>query len=231
MDYFNLKVATRSVLEIGKPLLLDISDPDIAGVYKSSIFELDYVRKVMTIGMPSYKGQYVPIPVGVRAYVKMFDKSSMYIFLSKVISYEKNEEGFYVTYMTIPDEARKVQRRQFVRIPFFKQGSFFFKDSGDETEYNYITKDISAGGIMMVTAQKITIGTRLLLNLDIGGGIELDKQDSEIVRADRSIDTANQIYGVKYLAFSRSKEDRLVKYIFFLQQERRKKEKKLKEGS
>jgi c-di-GMP-binding flagellar brake protein YcgR len=48
---------------------------------------------------------------------------------------------------------------------------------------------------------------------------------------DRSIDSANHIYGTKYIAFSRSKEDRLVKYIFHLQQERRKKEKNLKEGS
>jgi len=231
MDYFNSKVITRSVLEIGKPLLLDISDPDLAGVYKSSIFELDYNKNIMTVGMPSFKGQYIPIPAGVRAYVKMLDKSSMYVFLSKVISYEKNEEGFYVTYMTIPEEARKIQRRQFVRIPFFKQGMFSLKESGDEMEYNYITKDLSAGGIMMVTAKKMLIGTRILLNLDIGGGIELDKQDSEIVRVDRSVDSANHIYGIKYMAFSRSKEDRLVKYIFHLQQERRKKEKKLKEGS
>jgi c-di-GMP-binding flagellar brake protein YcgR len=230
MDYFNSKVATRSVLEIGKPLLLDISDPDLAGVYKSSIFELDYTKKVMTIGMPSFKGQYIPIPSGVRAYVKMLDRSSMYVFLSKVISYEKNDEGFYVTYMTIPDEARKIQRRQFVRIPFFKQGSFLFKD-GNEDIHNFITKDISAGGIMLVTANKMTVGTRLLLNLNIGGGIALEKQDSEIVRVDRSIDSANHIYGTKYIAFSRSKEDRLVKYIFHLQQERRKKEKNLKEGS
>src|SRR6056297_2164037 len=124
MEYLSSKVTTESVLSIGKPLLLDISDPELAGVYKSSIFELDFQKKVMTIGMPSYKGQFVPIPAGICAYVKMFDRSSMYVFMSKVIAYEKNKEGFLITYMTVPDQARKIQRRQFVRIPFFQKGAF-----------------------------------------------------------------------------------------------------------
>jgi c-di-GMP-binding flagellar brake protein YcgR len=134
--------------------------------------------------------------------------------------------------MTIPEEARKIQRRQFVRIPFFKKGAFSLNNTkNDETEYNFITKDISANGVRMVTAKRMQINSRLLLNFVIGGGIELQDQDSEIVRVDKSVDSSNFIYGIRFVAFSRSKEDRLVKYIFFLQQERRKKEKKLKEGS
>lgn len=250
MDYLNSKVPIESVLSIGKPLLLDISDPELAGVYKSSIFELNYQKNVMTIGMPSYKGQFVPIPAGVSAYIKMFDKSSMYVFMSKVISYEKNKEGFLITYMTIPDQARKVQRRQFVRIPFFEKGTFAmqpypskpnvidFQDSEPEKktekkieEHYFITKDLSANGLQIVTKPRLKAGEKIYINLDIGSGIELESQESTIVRKDMSVDTSNNIYGVQFLSMSKSKEDKMVKYIFHLQQERRKKEKQLKEGS
>ena len=250
MDYLNSKVPIESVLSIGKPLLLDISDPELAGVYKSSIFEFDFQKKVMTIGMPSYKGQFVPIPAGVSAYVKMFDRSSMYVFMSKVISYEKNKEGFLITYMTIPDQARKVQRRQFVRIPFFQKGAFSLdpyppkpksedlRDSMPEqkqekeiTEHYFITKDLSANGLQIVTKPRLNAGKKIYINLEIGGGIGLENQESKIVRRDLSVDTSNNVYGVQFLSMSKSKEDKMVKYIFHLQQERRKKEKQLKEGS
>ena len=248
MEYLSSKVTTESVLSIGKPLLLDISDPELAGVYKSSIFELDFQKNVMTIGMPSYKGQFVPIPAGVSAYVKMFDRSSMYVFMSKVIGYEKNKEGFLITYMTLPAQARKIQRRQFVRIPFFQKGTFalqpyptLIKDIGDQEqspkeeneieEHYFITKDLSANGLQIVTKPRLNASNKIYINLQIGGGIELENQMSKIVRRDMSVDTSNNIYGVQFLSMSKSQEDKLVKYIFHLQQERRKKEKQLKEGS
>ncbi|HPF16933.1 MAG TPA: flagellar brake domain-containing protein [Thermotogota bacterium] len=252
MDYLSSKVSTESVLSIGKPLLLDVSDPELAGVYKSSIFELDFQKKVMTIGMPSFKGQFIPIPAGVTAYVKMFDQSSMYVFMAKVIGYEKNKEGFLITYVTLPDQARKIQRRQFVRIPFYQKGIFalepfppepMIKDMEDlkdlknekkekEIEVNFfITKDLSANGLQMVTKPRLTAGLNIFVNLEIGGGINLENQAAKIIRKDASVDTANNIYGVQFLSMSKSKEDKLVKYIFHLQQERRKKEKQLKEGS
>jgi|SRR6056297_3352838 len=252
MDYLNSKVPTESVLSIGKPLLLDISDPELAGVYKSSIFELDFQKRVMTIGMPSFKGQFVPIPAGVSAYVKLFDRSSMFVFMSKVLSYEKNKEGFLITYMTIPDQARKIQRRQFVRIPFFQKGllalepfpppprSIDFTDQEFEKtrekekeidEHHFITKDLSANGLQIVTKPRLNAGKKIYIKLEIGSGIELENQESKIVRKDMSVDTTNNIYGVQFLSMSKSKEDKMVKYIFHLQQERRKKEKQLKEGS
>src|SRR6056297_264643 len=248
MDYLNSKVSTESVLSIGKPLLLDISDPALAGVYKSSIFELDFQKMVMTIGMPSFKGQFVPIPAGVNAYVKIYDRSSMYVFMSKVISYEKNKEGFLITYMTIPNQARKIQRRQFVRIPFFQKGVFALEpypkrpkleDLKDQElekekeieEHYFITKDLSANGLQIVTKPRLNAGKKIYIMLEIGGGINLENQESKIVRRDFSVDTSNNIYGIQFLSMSKSKEDKLVKYIFHLQQERRKKEKQLKEGS
>jgi c-di-GMP-binding flagellar brake protein YcgR len=180
----------------------------------------------------------------------MFDRSSMFVFMSKVISYEKNKEGFLITYMTIPDQARKVQRRQFVRIPFFQKGVFTLEPyppkpkleefSSQETEQKrgkeiteqyFITKDLSANGLQIVTKPRLNAGEKIYINLKIGGGIGLENQESKIVRRDMSVDTSNNIYGVQFLSMSKSKEDKMVKYIFHLQQERRKKEKQLKEGS
>ncbi len=230
MDYFNSKVEAKSVLSIGKPLVLDVSDPELAGMYKSSIFDVDLNERILTIGMPSFRGQYVPLPAGTRAYVKMIDQSSMYVFNARVISYEKNAEGFYVSYISFPQQLRKIQRRVFVRVPFFKKGTFMYKDSGDEEKevFNFITKDLSAGGLLIVTRPRIEVGVKLLINLDLTKGIELKDQDATVVRVDTSADSRNNIYGIQFNALARSKEDKLVRFVFHLEQERRKKDKNIK---
>jgi len=49
MAYFNTQIKANEGLKIGKPLIIDVSDPLLEGVYKSSIYDIDFTKKVMKI--------------------------------------------------------------------------------------------------------------------------------------------------------------------------------------
>ncbi|HNR63221.1 MAG TPA: flagellar brake domain-containing protein [Thermotogota bacterium] len=221
MAYFNTQIKANEGLKIGKPLIIDVSDPLLEGVYKSSIYDIDFTKKVMKIGMPSSQGQFVPLPAGTRLYVKMVDKSSLYVFQSMVVSYEKDEEGFLVMYILFPDSLRKIQRRQFVRVPFFKEGDFIRLKTNES--YKFISKDLSAGGLLMVSPCEIELSEKVVVNMAICESISLDSITSQIVRSDRNIQTKHWIYGVEFKDLPRSIEDRIVRYVFVLEQESRRK--------
>jgi len=221
MAYFNTQIKANEGLKIGKPLIIDVSDPMLEGVYKSSIYDIDFTKKVMKIGMPSSQGQFVPIPAGTRLYVKMVDKSSMYVFQSIVVSYEKDEEGFLVMYILFPDSLRKIQRRQFVRVPFFKEGDFIRLRTNEP--YKFISKDLSAGGVLLVSPCEMELSEKVVVNLVICESISLDSITSQIVRSDRNIQTKHWIFGIEFKDLPRSIEDRIVRYVFVLEQEFRRK--------
>ena len=138
-----------------------------------------------------------------------------------VISYEKDQEGFLVTYILFPDNLRKIQRRQFVRVPFFVEGDFI-RLKTNET-YKFITKDLSAGGLLMVSPCEMAVSEKVVVNMVVCESITLDGVTSQIVRSDRNVQTKHWIYGVEFKDLPRSIEDRIVRYVFVLEQEYRKK--------
>ncbi len=223
MGYFNTKMSSEEVLQIGKPLVIDVSDPELAGLYKSSIFDIDFSTKIIKIGMPSFKGTYVPLPAGTRLYVKMIDKSSMYVFQSKILSYKKDDEGFYVSFIAMPDTVRRIQRRQFLRVPFFKEGTFL--RVLDNERYPFITKDLSAGGLLIVTKPRLSLNEIIRIDFNVNDSIIINDQLGKIVRVQDQVTSKNQILGVKFEGLPRYQEDSLVRYIFKVEQERKRKAK------
>lgn len=222
MGFFSTSVKPEEVMQIGKPLLIDVSDPELAGVYKSTIFDIDYSKKVIKIGMPSYKGSFVPLPAGTRLYVKMLSKSSMYVFQSILISYKKDDEGFLVSFISLPETVRRIQRRDFVRVPFFREGKIF--RLLDNTEYPFFSKDLSAGGLLIITGVTMKVSEEVFIYINIDDDITIEKQSSEIVRHDPNSTVKNCGYGVKFKSLPRFLEDRLVRFVFKLEQ-------KIKENS
>ncbi|HPE69638.1 MAG TPA: PilZ domain-containing protein [Thermotogota bacterium] len=221
MGYFNTKIPVEETIKIGKPLILDVSDPELKGIYKSSVFDLDFQKNVAKIGMPSNKGVFVPLPAKTRVYVKMIDKSSLYVFQSTVISYEKDPEGFLVMFISLPSFVRKIQRRQFVRVPFSQKGKLI--RLADEKEYPFITKDLSAGGLLIVTQNRMEGAEKVAVFLDIAEEITLENVRCTIVRRERIEKVHVWAYGLQFNTLPRALEDHIVRYVFQLEQQRRRK--------
>ncbi len=221
MSLYSVKVNPKECLKPGKPLIISISDPDLKGTYKSTIFDLDYTNNLIRIGMPSYQGRFIPVPNGTRLYVKMMDRSSMFVFQSVSINYEKDKDGFLVAYIAMPEEVRKIQRRQFVRVPMVRRGEFY--RVRDDKTYPFVSRDISAGGILIISNTRLDLGELIEIHFIPDDTITLNQVKSIVKRFGPQIDLKHWSYGIQFQELTRSTEDELVRFIFRLEQEIRKK--------
>jgi c-di-GMP-binding flagellar brake protein YcgR len=138
-----------------------------------------------------------------------------------MISYKKDDEGFLISFISLPENVRKIQRREFVRVPFFKKGTFLRVT--DNSIYPFVSKDISAGGLLIISGISMSISEEIFLFFNIDDDIILEKQLSEIVRHDPVSTVKNWGYGVSYKGLPRFLEDRLVRYMFKLEQKMKEK--------
>lgn len=221
MSLFSVKVNPKDCLKPGKPLVLDISDPELKGTYKSTIFDLNFSSNVIKIGMPSYQGRFIPVPEGTRMYVKMMDRSSMFVFQSVCLRYEKDKDGFLVSYIAMPETVRKIQRRQFVRVPLIQRGNMLRLK--DNKTYPFISKDISAGGMLIICNFRLEMEELIQIDYKVDEKFELTQLMSRVKRNGPQIDLRHWSYGIQFQDMTRHTEDELVGFIFRLEQEIRKK--------
>ncbi|HDM70495.1 MAG TPA: pilus assembly protein PilZ [Thermotogales bacterium] len=206
------KVKSKKVLKPGNPLTIETSDPEFEGTYKSSIHEYYPDRGVLKIGMPSMKGRLVPLPRGTIIAVKVMDGSSIYTFDSRVLDYGKDEENFNVTYITVPPELRRVQRRRYLRVPVVLNG--YLKHTKDGEVTRFITKDISAGGALILLKKPLHVNEIVFVDLKITDGVELKEQPTRVVRdAGKNREGLYQ-YGVEFLDLDERMIKKILRFCF-----------------
>ncbi|AEH50788.1 flagellar brake protein [Pseudothermotoga thermarum] len=208
-----MPVEASSVLRPGMPLIIKYIDKKgDEWDFKSTIHDINFERGIMKIGMPSYKGRFVPIAAGEPIHVTAVAEKVVYTFDSRVINYGRDEQNFLVMYIAFPRTVKRVQRRRYVRIPLVLEGTF--KIPGQEEVYRFVTKDFSAGGILMCTKQLLQVGQPILITLDLGS-IKLEDQKAQVVRYVGKNDvTGLHEYGVQFLEVPPQLEKALVVYVF-----------------
>ncbi|MCD6551133.1 MAG: flagellar brake domain-containing protein, partial [Thermotoga sp.] len=150
MQYYTELVRAFDVIRLGQSVLVEVSAPgDLEGEYKSNVHDVDFERNLLILSMPSFKGRLVPLPRGTRCTVKIVDSSAIYMFRTTVLESGKDEYGFPITKVLFPHRLRKVQRRRFKRIKIFLEG-LYKVSSKDEPPKRFVTKDFSAGGMLIV---------------------------------------------------------------------------------
>jgi len=212
MAYVELLDAEKA-LKIGLPALVRITMvKELEGEYKSNVVDIDLARRILFLSIPSYKGRFIPIPKGVRMTVNLFDRSSIYEFDTVSLGVIKRD-NIYVIPVPFPETVRKTERRKFVRIPLYLEGRFYLSDEADAESYAFTTRNISAGGMLMVTKKYLKMGDIIYVDLKLDNELSLNKQKSKIVRQDEQTDEGF-MYGVQFLDVPPSLEKALVKFIF-----------------
>ncbi len=213
-----------SVVKPGMPVILDISWPEeLEGEYKSSVYDYSMEAKRMRIAMPSLKGRLIPLPKGTRAYVKIVDRGSLYVFQGTVLwSGMWKEDNLPSTVITIPEKVRKVQRRRYIRIPIRLVGKYRRED---EDEYHtFSTMDFSAGGMLIVVGEQLKAGEIIFVTMKLKPGLELKEQPAKVKReAGFDRETLQRFYGVEFLDVDLNLEKKLVRFVMEKEIEYRKK--------
>jgi len=212
MAYVEL-INAEKALKIGLPALVRITMvKELEGEYKSNVVDIDLEKRILFLSIPSYKGRFIPIPKGVRMTVNLFDRSSIYEFDTISLGVIKRD-NIYVIPVPFPETVRKTERRKFVRIPLYLEGRFYLSDEPDAESYAFTTRNISAGGMMMVTKKYLKMGDIIYVDLKLDNELSLNKQKSKIVRQDEQIEEGF-MYGVQFLDVPSALEKALVRFIF-----------------
>ncbi|MBL5981426.1 hypothetical protein NAAC61_04815 [Petrotoga sp. 8T1HF07.NaAc.6.1] len=227
MSDFVEKVSSKNVLYTNMPLDLEIQEKGIQGVYKSILYEHDFSSNLAKIGMPIFKGAYLQIFRGTNLKVRAYSSRAVYLFKSKVYSSGKEGSIRYLI-INIPETIVRVQRRQHARIPVSEEGTFYLKEEQENnvnqvnvqpSQYRFITKDFSAGGLAIVTSKEMKAGQKIIINLALKNEIRLENMESEVVRSIGKTTSGEYIYGIKFLNLTREKEEELVRFVFKLERE------------
>ncbi len=215
-----------SVVKPGMPVILDISYPeDLEGEYKSQVYDYSMSSKRMRLAMPSFKGRLVPLPKGTKAYVKIIDKGSLYVFQGTVLwSGKSKEDGLPSTIITIPEKVRRVQRRRFNRIPLKLVGKY--RREGEKDYKTFSSVDFSAGGMLIIVKEELKVDEKIFITVKLKPDLELVDQPS-LVRRDGGIRNIDgqilRLYGIEFLDVNLSLEKKLVRFVMEKEIEYRKK--------
>jgi c-di-GMP-binding flagellar brake protein YcgR len=129
-----------------------------------------------------------------------------------------------------PFDARKIQQRSFVRLDTALEVKVRLKAisavdaeaNADAPTITATTKDISGGGLQIVTRDILPVGTQVQVEFDLAE-FKVLSASAEVVRAE--FDNFRKIccLGLKFVDLSERERDKIIKYIFKRHVERRQK--------
>ncbi len=213
MPFFSEEIGIDKI-KPGLPLKIEISStPEFSGgEFKSTIADVE--GDIIKAGMASLKGRFIPLPVGMIARLLVTDQSSIYVLYATVI--ENTEENkMPITIFKIRSKIRRIQRRRFIRIEFVTKGTL--KVAGTEEIFDFMTKDISAGGSRILTPARIETGQIIYLNLKLDEELKFENIQSQIVRSIESESSELREYGIMFLNLPASVEDKITRFVFKLE--------------
>ncbi len=152
----------------------------------------------------------VKLPMGETIRLLVLDQGTMYVFYAQPIeNVEKN--GNQVITFKLKSDIRQMQKRRFSRIEFVAIGTF--KIAGENDIFNFMTKDISAGGLRFLTNGHVDLGQIIILNMSLNKDLKIQDQKAQIVRRiETKLSDLNE-YGATFLNLTASIEDKIKRFV------------------
>jgi c-di-GMP-binding flagellar brake protein YcgR len=149
--------------------------------------------------------------------VKYITKSAAFAFTASCLGVHKETETlqFYKLSAPTDNEIKKIQMREFVRVPMMLDVEYYLPDS--EEKHKGTTVDLSGGGMKLATKNKLAekqvidlyfkiYKKRLVIDMEIKAQVVR----SELV--DQQLNTYHS--GLKFLNLTRTMEDTIVSFVF-----------------
>ncbi|XER13529.1 Flagellar brake protein YcgR [Sporomusa aerivorans] len=178
----------------------------------------------MTIAMPMSKGYPVLLPRGEVFFGRTVINMMAYEFTTKLLAKQVNPLPIWV--IAAPYNIKKIQQRSFVRIDLalpVQIRETADDQTGDQAVIDAVTKDISGGGVQIVTTRQWEIGDKLLVTVNYPE-IGVLTLNSEVVRVQQpQPDRVLFWVGVKFLDINEKDRGNIIKLIFKKQLELRRK--------
>jgi len=175
----------------------------------------------MHIAMPMNKSVPVIPRPGTKFYGRALAQGTIWQFTC--IFVDKNMVPVPIWICELPFALIKVQLRSFVRLPAALPLKFkILSDSGDPVSIGTTTRDISGGGLQLITKKDLPVGTILHLWLDLPEFGPVATK-ATIVRSDQPPDTNIYWVATKFTEIVEKDREKIIKFIFKKQSELRQK--------
>lgn len=202
----------------GTTIELKISNGDYQGIYRTKV---DDIREQMLfIGAPYDQGQILPLRVGTVLEVFFYDDISAYCFDTTIKQRIALPIPIFV--LDLPDEIRKIQRRQFVRVKTaFPIIYRIITEKGLSDPGNGKLLDLSGGGMRFETLAKLENNALFSIQLKLPSG-ELNTL-GRVLRVQRIEKAKSYNISSEFYEISEHDRDMIIRYVFELQRTLRKK--------
>lgn len=191
--------------------------------FTSRIEEVD--QDHLVIAMPMTKGQPIILSSGSKFFIRLIVNQSVYQLTCAFL--DKRLQPIPVWVISRPLEIKKIQQRAFVRLDTSMPVQWqLITDADVEEEAPLIsstTRDLSGGGVRIITRKPVPLGSLLNVILDLPGIGPLEIL-SEVVRVDQpQADLPVFWVGTKFVDIAENIRSKIIKYIFKKQLEERQK--------
>lgn len=215
-------IAPSKVIKVGERVEVSISTDAENNSYSSRIEDYDTDELIMA--MPMREGYPIIPMTGSVVHVTLLTNMCMYRFAAVYIG--KKADPIPVWVVSMPREVEKYQRRQFVRVEVMLPVKIRIEETTEDGEkvlsapVPCYSRDISGGGMRIVSKQKIRRGAVLQVETGRLPFLGFLNTRCEVVRCAKPASAADVYWiGVKFLEISPQEQSRLVRFIFDRQRE------------
>jgi len=198
--------------------------------YKSSIQDINEVGISITI--PMKEGKYLPLNKDEKVSIIYYGDKDVYQFEADVLG--RTIDVIPIIILSGPHNSRVIQRRNYVRVLILKNIEFIGIDKElaeknisniarviDRKQFKKASLlDLSGGGMRIKTEEKLRLNDSLVIAIELVED-ELTVK-TRVVRCDLQPDNTNA-YGLKFIELGEADRDKIIKYIFQIMREQRKK--------
>jgi len=214
----------KNILQINTKINLFVSKGDYAGVYDSRVEDIN--PKHILISMPTMKGVPFPIKPGTDVEISFISNEGRFSFNSVVDG--RVVDGIPMLQLKRPEYIYRSELRKYFRVDTRIKTKvtklFFDKQNGNIIAkfdtYEVVIKDISGGGVRIVSDVEFSEGDILLFNLsDLFAG--MSEIFGSVVKEYSKVDKKFE-YGVEFIMIKERDRDQIIKYVFKRQIENKK---------
>lgn len=202
----------------GLAVELYIPDGDYEGTYRTHVDEVGQTR--ISVYAPQHQGVIIPVHAGTYVEVSFWDEIASYKFNTKVV--QRIAVPIPVFVLEYPDEIKRVQRRNYVRVPaFFPLTYQVLEKTGLSDLKKGYMQDLSGGGMRFQTTEKLDVGTIIYAYLDLPSGTL--GTPGRITRVAQIEDSKYFSTSVMFHQISERDRDKIIRCVFDIQRDLRKK--------
>lgn len=211
-----------NILAINKNVGLEVKEGVYKGNFKSRIEDLGPGKVVITT--PLKKGEYVPLRVGTRVTILIYEDAAICAFDCQITSRKKGNIPLLV--LALPQKYRRIQRRDFFRLKIKLPLQYrLLPLEGEEGEAFREGEmvDISGGGLQLriLEEEKLPVSSLLQLRITFPAGMGEQLIKGKVMARFRR--NEEEFAGIQFFQINTRLQDDIVGWIFDKLREMRKK--------